>query len=75
MNERQKLRHFRMLKGFSQNGIAKKLGITQQAYSKIESGQIKIDDVRMKEILKVLQCSPDNLKEIEKFFTPPAEKG
>jgi transcriptional regulator with XRE-family HTH domain len=46
MYDGEKLKRLRMAKGYSQKGIAKKLGITQQAYSKLENRQTKINDAR-----------------------------
>lgn len=38
-----KIRFFRELKGFSQEAIATQLGISQQAYQKIESGSTRLN--------------------------------
>jgi transcriptional regulator with XRE-family HTH domain len=39
-----KIRKVRELKGFTQEYLASKIGLSQNAVSKIEKGQIKIDD-------------------------------
>ncbi len=74
MHDGEKIKHLRMIKGYSQKGIAKKLGFTQQAYSKMENRQMKIDDARMKEILKAMQCSGEELIKIETFFISSEQK-
>ena len=71
MNDGEKLKMLRMIKGFPQNGVAKKLGITQQAYSKLEKQSKKIPLFRIEEILKTLNCSNEDFKKVEKLFTPP----
>lgn len=40
--------------GLTQNDVAKKLGKTQSYISKIESGQVRVDVVQLKEIAKAL---------------------
>jgi transcriptional regulator with XRE-family HTH domain len=74
MDNIEKIKILRMLKNYSQSGIAKKLGITRQAYSKMENGQSKISEERMTEILRIMRCNEDDLKSIEKFFTVPTQK-
>jgi transcriptional regulator with XRE-family HTH domain len=68
MQDGEKLKRLRMINGYSQKVIAKKLGITQQAYSKMENQQTKIHEARFKEILQAMKCSPDELKKIEIFI-------
>jgi len=64
-----------MLKGLSQDGIAKKLGLTQQSVSKLESKE-KIDQDRFLQILKAIGCTGNDLEDISQFIntaiiTPP----
>ncbi|MFO0322465.1 MAG: helix-turn-helix domain-containing protein [Bacteroidota bacterium] len=43
INLGSKIRMLRELKGISQDSLARSLGLSQQAFQKIESGQTKID--------------------------------
>ena len=65
------LKKLRLLKGFNQNGIAKKMGITQQAYSKLEKSS-RIDEQKFKSLLKMLQCSDKDFEWIKSY--PPLRK-
>lgn len=55
------LRRLRLIKGIKQKVVAQMLGISQQAYSKVEK-QLKVDSERFKTIVLALGSSP---KEIE----------
>jgi transcriptional regulator with XRE-family HTH domain len=74
MNDGEKLKMLRMIRGFSQKGIAKKLGITQQAYSKLENQSKKLSRKRVDAILKTLDCSNEEFEKVEKFFAKPSKK-
>ncbi|HLK29903.1 MAG TPA: helix-turn-helix transcriptional regulator [Puia sp.] len=74
MNDGEKIKILRMIKNYSQSGIAKKLGITRQAYSKMENEQTKVSEERMQKILKILQCTEEDLKNIETFHLSPKKK-
>jgi transcriptional regulator with XRE-family HTH domain len=74
MDNSKKIRLLRALKNYSQNGIAKKLGITRQAFSKMENNQTKVSDERMNQIMKIMHCNEDDLKNIENFFIRNSEK-
>ncbi len=63
------LKHLRLLKDFSQKGIAKKLGISQPAYSKIEKRK-KVNDAQLEKILAIMQCDKNDIEHIVKL-TPP----
>lgn len=56
-----KIKDLRSQKGFTQDYVADKLGISQPAYSKIESGHIEITINRLIEICKILDV---NMKEL-----------
>ncbi len=61
-----KIRKLREKKDYSQTFMADKLGISQNAYSKIEIGLTKISLDRFFEIAKVLNVTPfELLKESE----------
>lgn len=61
------VRLIRHLKGLKQESVAKKLGITQQAYSKLENAD-KIDDTKEKMILSVLEFSNSDLKILKEIL-------
>ncbi len=63
------IRRLRILKGFKQFEAGKKLGIGQQAYSKIECSN-GITESRAMKILKAFESSREELDFIIKF-TPP----
>ncbi len=52
-----KIKFIREEKRLTQESVAKKLGISQTAYSKIESNQTQITIDRLKEIANVLEIS------------------
>ncbi len=53
-----KIRKVRELKGFSQQYMAEQLGITQAAYSKIESNENNINFEKLKTIADILEINP-----------------
>jgi len=61
MQSTTKIRKIRELKGYSQQYIAEKLGITQAAYSKIESNENSINFDKLKTIANVLEIDPFDL--------------
>jgi len=65
------LKKLRMIKGLNQSGIAKKMGVTQQAYSKLEKSR-HINDQKFKIIIKALQCSDKDIEWIKNY--PPSKK-
>lgn len=56
-----KIRFFRELKGISQEALASQLGISQQAYQKIESGATRLDIERANTIAHELGVQLDFL--------------
>ncbi|PZR27150.1 MAG: hypothetical protein DI535_12110 [Citrobacter freundii] len=52
----EKIKKLRLIKGFSQKGVANHLGVTQQAYSKMEKSHY-LSDKRVKDILIFLACT------------------
>lgn len=56
-----KIRFFRELKGISQESLATQIGISQQAYQKIESGATKLDIQRAEKIANELDVKLDFL--------------
>lgn len=54
----EKIRQIRDLKGYSQEYISNKLGVSQRAYSKIERNEIKIDWEKITQISKLFEIDP-----------------
>lgn len=65
----ENIRSLRLLKRFKQSLAAKKLGITQQAYSKLEASAA----VSESKIIEILTAFDSNEKELEMMIeiTPP----
>src|ERR1700761_6693314 len=54
----QKLRLLREYRNYSQEYIAEKLGITQNAYSRIENNQTRLTAERLEKLSVILEISP-----------------
>jgi transcriptional regulator with XRE-family HTH domain len=54
----QKLRFLREYRNYSQEYIAEKLGITQNAYSRIENNQTRLTAERLEKLAIILEISP-----------------
>jgi transcriptional regulator with XRE-family HTH domain len=59
------IRLFREIKGYSQAYVAKRLGKSQAAYSKIENGHTHLSDETFKEVSKILEVPKEKLFEEE----------
>ena len=57
----KKLKHVRELKNYSQEHVAKELGISTRAYSKIESEETQLTIRRLNEISDVLEVEPEEI--------------
>jgi len=57
----EKIKTFRELKNFTQEYMAEKLGISQAAYSKIESGATKLSYSKIVDIAKVFEVQVEEL--------------
>lgn len=57
----EKIKNIRELKNFTQDYIAERLGVTQAAYSKIESGATKISYAKIVDIAKILEIEVEEL--------------
>lgn len=64
----QKIRKVRELRNFTQEFMAKSLGITQGAYSRIETGQTMIDLNRMEEIARILNVDTFTIMKFDESF-------
>ncbi|MEN0081120.1 helix-turn-helix transcriptional regulator [Flavobacterium lindanitolerans] len=62
---RNKIRTIREVKGYSQDFMAEKLNISQKTYSRIESGQVKLDIERLYQISDILEVEPSDLLDNE----------
>lgn len=56
------IRKIREIKGFSQDYVATKLGVSQNNYSKIERGEIQLKKERLEEIAKVLEVKTEDIE-------------
>jgi hypothetical protein len=57
----QKIRNIRELKNYTQEHLAGKLEISQNAYSKMESGGSKISTERLQRIAEILETPIENI--------------
>lgn len=64
----KKIRKVRELRNFTQDFMAKGLGITQEAYRRLESGQTRIDINRMEKVAKILDVDPLTLMNFDESF-------
>lgn len=62
---RNKIRTIRELKGYSQDFMAEKLNISQKTYSRLESGHVKLDIERLRQISEILEVDPSSLLDNE----------
>lgn len=62
---RNKIRAIREVKGYSQDFMAEKMNISQKTYSRIESGNVKLDIDRLKQISELLEVEPSALLDNE----------
>ncbi|MBK7098359.1 MAG: helix-turn-helix transcriptional regulator [Sphingobacteriales bacterium] len=58
----QKIRLIRTARGMGQEEMARRLGITQSAYSKIENNGLRIDEETLEKIARQLGVSPEDIK-------------
>ncbi len=61
MSDHDKIRKLRELRGIKQETMAKALGISLRAYSKIESGETALTTGRLQQIARVLGIEPDEI--------------
>jgi transcriptional regulator with XRE-family HTH domain len=64
MTLEKNIRKIRRYKNITQGEISKQLGISPQAYSKIESGETRLDTTRLKHIAEILQVPLSDLYEM-----------
>lgn len=70
MNTEQKIKNIRELKDFTQEYMAEQLGITQAAYSKIETGQTKLTSNKISDIAEIFDMDASDLIDLDmqKYF-------
>lgn len=72
MTLEKNIRKIRRYKNITQGEISKQLGISPQAYSKIESGETRLDTNRLKHIAEILQVPLSDIYEMSErnmYFT------
>lgn len=57
----QKIKKLRELKNFTQSYVARELGITQSAYSKIEIGESELSYNKLGKIAEIFGMSPEEI--------------
>lgn len=67
LNIGSKVKMLREIKGFSQEAIAKEIGLSQQAYQKIETGKTKVDIVRANRIAQSLELDLESLLNFQPY--------
>lgn len=65
MHDWQQIRIIRLSRGLNQEAVAQKLGITQNAYSKIESNQSKLSEENIKKLATIFGVSVEDIKSPE----------
>ena len=65
----KRIRSIRKQKGFSQSGMAKKLEISQMAYSKIERGKTKLNLEYINQLAEILEVNIWDLINTKKEYT------
>ena len=70
MNTEQKIKSIRELKNLTQEYMAEQLGITQAAYSKIETGQTKLTPNKISDIAEIFDMDASDLMayDMQKYF-------
>ena len=61
INLGQKVRQIRELKGYSQEYIASKMGVSQRAYSKMENNETRLDSNKISRIAEIFEIELDTL--------------
>ncbi|MFC0184790.1 Helix-turn-helix domain-containing protein [Pseudarcicella hirudinis] len=66
----EKIRLIRIFKGFSQESISFCLGISQQAYHKIEKGQTALTNERLESIAEILEVKVVEIESVNSLAFP-----
>jgi len=70
----KRIRSMRKQKGFSQSGMAKKLEISQMAYSKIERGKTKLNLEYINQLAEILEVNIWDLMNTQKEYSEVTKK-
>lgn len=74
----QKLRVYREFRNYSQEYIAEKLGITQNAYSRIETNQTRLTADRLRQLAEILgiplTCLLSDIEPTLSFSNQPTDR-
>jgi transcriptional regulator with XRE-family HTH domain len=62
------LKLLRTVRHIDQKTVSRQLGISQQAYSKIERSEY-IDKTSLRKVLTVLQTTPEEMEELKRIFS------
>ena len=60
-----KIKKIREFKNLTQEHVANKLGVSQSNYARMEKDEIKVTDIRLKQIAEILQVTEDDIKNLE----------
>jgi len=61
------IRVLRMIKGFSQQGVARQLGISQPAYCKLEKRENLSGEI-LRKVLAAMGCTESEISKCNEFF-------
>lgn len=65
----ENIRKLRNLKGYSQEYLSKKLKMSQNNYSELERGKVKLTIERLNEIAKILEVAPEDILNFDGGFS------
>lgn len=65
----EKIRLIRIIKGLNRKEISSILGISVEAYRKIESGQTILTHFRLEKICNFLEVKPKKVQKLEQILT------
>lgn len=72
MSLEKNIKKIRRLKNLTQSQISKILGISAQAYSKIESGETRLDTDRLQQLADIFEINVKDIYDFGKFAAEPA---
>ena len=58
----QNIRKFREIRNFTQESMAKELGISQSNYARIEKDEVRVNEERLKKIAEILNTTVENIR-------------
>jgi transcriptional regulator with XRE-family HTH domain len=66
------LKLLRTVRSIDQKTVSRHLGISQQAYSKIERSEY-IDKTSLQKVMEVLKTTPEELEQLKSILSRPAD--